>query len=154
MSCEQFEEWVSAYIDHELRDEEAEMLFRHLGGCASCRKAMTVALDLRSGLRDHAPLLAPDELDEKVLTMARSRQSWMPDRVAVPVTMWQRRISMRVPVVAAAMFILLFGSFFASSLWLGPTESGDNAKVQTVFLTAVPTVEVRAYTMEPVVTTQ
>jgi anti-sigma factor RsiW len=154
MSCEQFEEQVSAYIDHELRDDEAETLFRHLGGCASCRKAMTVALDLRSGLRDQAPLLAPKELDEKVLSVAQSRQSWMPDRVAIPVTMWQRRISMRIPVVAAVMFILLFGSFFASSLWLGPSESANNPKVQTVFLMAVPTVEVRAYTMEPVVTIQ
>jgi anti-sigma factor RsiW len=154
MSCEQFEEQVSAYIDHELCDEEAGALFSHLGGCSSCRKVMISALDLRSGLRDQAPLLAPRELDDKVLSMAKSRQRWMPDRSAATMTMWQRRISMRVPVLAAAMFILLFGSFFASSLWLGPDESAANAKVQTVFLTAVPTVEVRAYTMEPVVTTQ
>src|SRR3989304_5420487 len=146
MSCEQFEEQVSAYIDHELRDEETEILFRHLGNCVSCRKAMTVALDLRSGLRDQAPLLAPEELDEKVLSMAQSRQSWMPDRVVVPVTMWQRRISMRVPAVAAAMFILLFGGFFASSLWLGPNDSAANAKVQTVYITTLPAVEVRGYT--------
>lgn len=154
MSCEQFEEQASAYIDHELRDEEAEILFRHLGSCASCRKAMTIVLDLRSGLRDQSPLLAPEELDERVLAMAQSRKSWMPDRVAVPLTVWQRRISMRIPVIAAAMFVLLFGSFFALMLWVGTYGSIDNPKVQTVFLTAVPTVEVRAYTMEPVVTTQ
>jgi hypothetical protein len=115
---------------------------------------MTVTLDLRSGLRDQAPLLAPKELDEKVLSIARSRQSWMPDRQATPATVWQRRISMRIPVAAAAMLILLFGSFFASVLWLGLDQSADNPKVQTVFLMAVPTVEVRAYTMEPVVTIQ
>jgi len=154
MSCERFEEQVSAYIDQELRDDEAETLFKHLGVCASCRKAMTVGLDLRSGLRDQAPLLAPKELDEKILSMAQARQSWMPDRAAVPATVWQRRISMRIPVLAAAMFILLFGSFFASVLWLGPNDSASNPKVQTVFLTAVPTMEVRAYTMEPVVTIQ
>lgn len=154
MSCERFEEQVSAYIDHELHDDEAGALFMHLGGCASCRKAMTEALDLGSGLRDQAPLLAPNELDEKVLSIVRRRQFWISSRHAVPATVWQRRISMRIPVAAAAMLILLFGSFFASMLWLGPDESADNLKVQTVFLTAVPTVEVRAYTMEPVVTTQ
>ena len=154
MSCEEFEEQVSAYVDHELRDDEAEILFRHLGGCASCRTAMTAALDLRSGLRDQAPVLAPGEMDEKVLSMVRRRQFWMANSQAAPATVWQRRISLRLPVAAAAMLILLFGSFFASALWLGPNESADNPKIQTVFLTAVPTVEVRAYTMEPVVTTQ
>ena len=154
MSCEQFEEQVSAYVDHELRDDEAGALFIHLGGCASCRKAMTGALDLRSGLRDQAPPLAPKELDEKVLSIVRRRQFWISNRQAASATVWQRRISMRIPVAAAAMIILLFGSFFASILWVGPSESADNPKVQTVFLTAVPTVEVRAYTMEPVVTVQ
>jgi anti-sigma factor RsiW len=154
MSCEQFEEQVSAYIDHELSDDETEMLFKHLAGCASCRRAMTAVLDLRSGLRDRAPLLAPKELDDRVLRMARSAQLRMPDRVAIPAKMWQRRISMRISVAAAVMLTLLFVSFFASALWLGLSGSTDNLKVQTVFLTAVPTVEVRAYTMEPVVTIQ
>ena len=33
MTCESYEEQSSALIDHELKDNEQEMLFVHLGAC-------------------------------------------------------------------------------------------------------------------------
>jgi anti-sigma factor RsiW len=154
MNCENFEAKVSVYIDGELDDQEAETLFRHLGVCTSCRKAMTEVLELRSGFQEQAPVLAPKELDERILRITRARESEYHDRRAIPAMLWRRRISIRVPVVAVAASLILFVSFLASSIWLAAKQQGENAKVQTVFLTAVPVVEVRAYAMEPVTTIQ
>lgn len=143
MSCEQFEEQVSAYIDHELSDDETEMLFEHLAGCASCRRAMTAVLDLRSGLRDRAPLLAPKELDDRVLSMARSAQLRMPDRVAIPAKMWQRRISMRISALVAAVLMIIAASSLLALVW-GPVKTTP-PQIQTVYITALPPVEVHGY---------
>lgn len=154
MNCESFEIQVSAYIDRELPDHDAETLFKHLGVCGSCRKVLSDALEVRSGLREQEPLLAPEELDENVLRIVRSRRDWQPDRDAVPGSIWQRRLSLRVPVVAVAASVLVFVSLIVSSIWLESSQQNGNAKVQTLFLTAVPTVEVQAYSLEPVTTIQ
>jgi anti-sigma factor RsiW len=154
MSCETYEIQVSAYVDRELSDREAETLFRHLGVCPSCRKVLSDALELRSGLREQEPLLAPEELDENVLRIVRSRRDRQPDRDAVPGSIWKRRLSLRVPVLAVAASVLVFASLVVSFLWLESTQQNGNAKAQTLFLTAVPTVEVQAYSLEPVTTIQ
>ncbi len=143
MSCERFEEQVSAYIDHELRDDEAGTLFTHLGGCASCRRAMADALELRSGLREQSPLLAPKELDEKVLKMAESRRRRQPDRRAIPFIIWQKRVAVRIPLVLAISSMLILGSFLLASVWSPLGKSPP--QIQTVYVTTLPVVEVRGY---------
>jgi len=141
-------------IDNELADRESESLFTHLSGCTECRATLRSELELRADLREDVPPLAPRELDARVLTAAQSRRLPEPDRPAIPAKIWQRRLSMRIPVVAVAVFVLIFGSVLLSSMWAESNKTADVRTVQTVFLTAVPVVEVRAYTMEPVVTIQ
>lgn len=154
MKCAEYQEQVSALIDNELADRESEVLFTHLSECADCRATLRSGLELRSNLREDAPPLAPRELDARVLTATQGRHTTQPDRPAIPATIWQRRLSMRIPVVAVAVFVLVFGSVLLSSMWADSNQTADVRTVQTVFLTAVPVVEVRAYTMEPVVTIQ
>ena len=154
MTCDEYQEKVSALIDNELADHESELLFTHMSGCAECRATLRSELELRANLREDIPPLAPRELDARVLTAAKNRRPTEPDRPAFPAMIWQRRLSMRIPVVAAAVFVLIFGSVLLSSMWAESNQTADVRRIQTVFLTAVPAVEVRAYTMQPMTTTQ
>ena len=154
MKCDEYQEQVSALIDNELADQASELLFEHLSRCSACRAALRSGLELRENLKEDLPPLAPKELDKRVLTAVARRRQGEPDRAAIPATIWQRRFSMRVPVAAVAIFLLIFGSVLLSAIWAESNQTADVRRVQTVFLTAIPAVEVRAYTMQPMTTIQ
>jgi anti-sigma factor RsiW len=154
MKCDEYEEQVSALIDNELADQESEQLFAHLGECAMCRATVRSTLELRANLKEDVPLLAPKELDARLLTALPSRRQVEPDRVAIPGKIWQHTISMRIPVAMVATLVLILGSFILSSMWFESKQATSVRTIQTVYLTAVPTVEVRAYTMKPMTTIQ
>jgi anti-sigma factor RsiW len=154
MNCDRYEEQLSALMDNELADDEAKDLLLHMGGCALCRATLRSQLELRSSLREDLPPQASKELDERILIAVQSRRPGKPDRVAIPGTFWQRRLSMRTPAVALAAVVLVIGSFFLSSLWFGWRQISRVDATQTIYLTAVPTVEVKAYTMKPMTTVQ
>lgn len=136
MTCETYEEQISALIDHELKDEETGMLFAHLSTCPRCRRSLQSVLDLRSDLGEQVPPMAPKELDERILKRTRLAHRTSKDRRAVPSHLWTGRVSMPVPVAAAIMVVLIAGSVALSTLW---------SKTQTVYITAFPAVEVRGY---------
>lgn len=149
MTCSDYEEQISAYIDDELSDDRARELFTHLGNCFGCRKGMLSMLNLRSGLVSQASPLAPEELDARILgrTMGRIH---IEDRQAAPGFIIGRRLSVPTPA-AIGVACLLVALGVALSTFMGPfTERVPEPRVQTVFLSTVPTVEVRAYTMQPV----
>ena len=151
MTCSDHEERISAYIDDELGDDRARDLFTHLGNCFGCRKAMLSMLNLRSGLVSQASPLAPEELDARILgrTMGRIRTE---DRQAAPGFIIGRRLSVPTPA-AIGVACLLVAIGVALSTFVRPSiDRVPEPRVQTLFLTAVPAVEVRAYTMQPVVT--
>jgi anti-sigma factor RsiW len=154
MKCEGYQEQLSALIDMELEDGEAEELFRHMSGCITCRSVLRSQLALRFALREDVPPVAPEDLDEKVFAAVRSQRQRESDRPAIPATIWRRRLSLRVPVVAVAACLLIVGSVVLSTIWAESNQTADVRQVQTVFLTAVPAVEVRAYTMQPMTTIQ
>ena len=58
MTCDEYQEQVSQYIDRELGDAEAEVLFRHLSTCAECRAFLRGSLELRSKIQDEVLLKA------------------------------------------------------------------------------------------------
>ena len=154
MSCDEYQKMVSALIDIELPDSETEVLFRHMGECIACRFDLRSQLELRSALKEDVPPVAPQELDGKVFSTVQDQRQRESDRPAIPAKIWQRRLSMRVPVVAVAVFVFIVGSVVLSAIWAESNQTADVRTVQTVFLTAVPTVEVRAYTMQPMTTIQ
>jgi anti-sigma factor RsiW len=136
MTCELYEEWISALIDRELKDEETGELFAHLSTCLKCRRSLECVLDLRSDLADEVPLLAPKELDEKVLRGETRPKLYAGDRKPMALLLWKRRISIPLPIAASIMIVLIAGSVALSSLW---------SKTQTVYITTLPVVEVRGY---------
>jgi anti-sigma factor RsiW len=131
-----YEEQISALIDHELGDEEMGVLFAHLSICRTCRHSLQTVLDLRSDLAQQIPPMAPKELDEKVLQSDGRSTRYAGDRKPMRLVVWKRRISMPVPIAATIMIILIAGSVALSSLW---------SKTQTVYVTALPVVEVQGY---------
>jgi anti-sigma factor RsiW len=137
MTCGQYEEQVSALIDHELKDEEAQELFVHLSTCRMCRRSLQSVLDLRSGLGEEVSPMAPKELHEKVLNVMPISKRFEADRKPARGHVWTRRISIPLPIAATITIILIAGSIAVTSLV---------RNTQTVYITAFPVVEVQGYT--------
>jgi anti-sigma factor RsiW len=154
MTCDKFEEQVSAVVDNELRDEEMEVLFTHLGTCRTCRQSLRSVLDLRAGLQLQTPPTAPAEMDERILKRMLAVRRSGADRLAIPGYAWHRRISAPMPVAAGIALLLVIGSFLLSTIWFSAPQQSAKESAQAMFLNIVPTVEVRAYELEPMTVTQ
>jgi hypothetical protein len=79
MTCEGYQEQASQLVDNELGERESPALFVHLGTCNECRGFLHLTLRLRTGLQEDTPLLAPNQLDEKVLGAAPAGKRFVPD---------------------------------------------------------------------------
>ena len=144
MTHELYEEQVSALVDNELRDDEMELLFRHLGGCNICRRSFTAVLDLRSNLSDDVPLMAPRELDDKVLRQTSISRHLSADRKALPSRLWKRRISVPVPAAVAALLFIVM-SVIVSVGSRQPESRPLEGRVEAVYITMLPAVEVQGH---------
>ena len=142
MTCEQYEEQVSALIDHELKDEETQVLFVHLSTCQACRHSLQSVLDLRSDLSEEISPMAPKELDERILKQARLAHRVSADRKAIPFRLWTGRISMPVPVAAIILVCLIAGSLMISSM-TKQAPLPPEGRVEAVYITTLPAVEVQ-----------
>ncbi len=142
MTCDTYEEQISALIDHELKDEEAEVLFVHLSTCRTCRRSLQSVLDLRSDLGEQAPPMAPKELDEKILKRTRLAHRASKDRKAIPFHLWTGRISLPVTVAAIIMVFLIAGSLMVSSMTKQKLLPSPEGRVEAVYITTLPAVEV------------
>jgi anti-sigma factor RsiW len=142
MTCETYEEQISAMIDHELKDEETGMLFAHLSACRSCRHSLQSVLDLRSDFSEQTPPMAPKELDERILKRTRLAQHASKDRRAIPFRLWAGRISMPVPVAAVILVFLIASSMMVSSM-TKQKQMPPEGRVEAVYITTLPAVEVQ-----------
>jgi len=52
MTCDEYQEQVSQYIDGELNDKNSGGLFKHLSVCGECRSFLRSTLELRSKIHD------------------------------------------------------------------------------------------------------
>jgi anti-sigma factor RsiW len=148
MTCEHHEEQISALVDHELGDEESRGLFVHLSTCEMCRRSLQTVLDLRSDLHAQGSLTAPTEMDEKVISRITSAQRAQVDRKAIPRLAWHGRVSAPLPVAAGIALMLMIGSFLLSSVWPISTRPSAKENPEVLYMTIIPTVEVRAYELE------
>ena len=144
MKCDDYQEQLSALIDNELADREVEGLFLHMSGCVACRAALRSQMELRSGLKEDLPLLAPKELDEKVLSTVSSAKARIDGRRAMSQAIWQRHVSMPWPIAAAVAGLFLIGGLAMTSVW-SPFGKIPEPQVRVVYVTALPTVEVNGY---------
>jgi len=144
MKCDEYQEQLSALIDNELGDGEVEGLFLHMSGCGVCRATLRSQLELRSGLKEDSPLLAPKELDEKVLSTVSRAEAQIDNRRLMSRPVWQRHVSMPWPLAAAIAGLFLIGGLAVTSVW-SPFGKIPEPQVRVVYVTALPTVEVNGY---------
>lgn len=59
MKCQEAEEWMQRYLDHELNEEDSSLLFEHIGGCKACAEAFEQLSDLFARL-EMLPQVTPN----------------------------------------------------------------------------------------------
>jgi predicted anti-sigma-YlaC factor YlaD len=67
MNCEQFQEYISQFIDGELSSPAETELFLHLGVCEQCRTFLKNALSLRDALAHTLQVSVPASLDQEIV---------------------------------------------------------------------------------------
>ncbi len=152
MVCEDYQEQASRLVDNELGEHESPTLFAHLSTCRECRRFLHATLQLRSGLQEQAPVVTPAHLDGKVLGSLPAKRQYAPDRVAVQRSLWKRRVSLPAPVAAAMIMLLMLGSAVLTALWFRDSEPGYQTR--TIYVTALPAVEVQGFYSQPESTIQ
>lgn len=103
MSCELTGK-VSALVDEELDEREAESLREHIGACEVCRQAQREFLLLRSAIKSYTSG-EPSDARERLL-----KQILVSDYVPF----WKRRVALPVPALA----LLLLAVLFTGGWWL------------------------------------
>jgi anti-sigma factor RsiW len=115
LRCKDFEERISAFLDHELSKEETALVQRHMMRCDDCRGAIDGVRQIRATLQGLGALAAPAPFQ---LRIAECLQEGM-DRSSL----WARSLVMGLALMAAVAIVL----------WPegGPTQPAQSASPPT-----------------------
>ena len=142
MTCPEYQETLSAFMDGEAQPEAASTALEHVGSCAHCRSFFTAAMSHRRALQQ-APLPAfPHALDRRIRrATAPPRFRWR-EKLPIPVLPgW--RLAIPVPALAVAVLYLLTATILALSALFAP--AGRQAQEPTfLYVRELPPVEVVA----------
>jgi anti-sigma factor RsiW len=72
--CDEFVEWVTAYLEGQLDPETERRFMVHLAECAGCDRYLEQMRATVRVLAELAPQSLPDELQERLLTAFRERR--------------------------------------------------------------------------------
>lgn len=80
ISCSQSFEWLSAYVDQELDDNEVVLARAHLAGCAACRGRLEAIARLGEEIRRGTPVAVSPGLVAGTIERAHALRasSWLP----------------------------------------------------------------------------
>jgi anti-sigma factor RsiW len=135
-------EALSALLDGELDEREAEAVGRHLAGCLECRLEMSRLSDARRRLRSMAAVAAPPELAERT----RAHIGWQRRAVALAavlgsvsagLVLWAARPEAEVSAVPESAYILVQSSPYGAPGVSAPTRrpGGLSPAVTTTAMT-------------------
>jgi anti-sigma factor RsiW len=140
MTCLEQEERISRYIDNELNERGAGLMFAHLAACSRCRSFMSELLWLR------AELMNDKERQSSLLAMQDAetqRPVSVPSTAPVPRAGWRsRRVSLSLPIAAVIAILLALTSALLTR------ASVETPPPKEVILISLPTVEVQGYRLE------
>lgn len=114
MSCQAFEEMLSAYIDGELSDADRQAVEEHLATCDSCKQALMEIRAVKIALQSLPQVEPPAELHVRIMQNLKPAREGLFDRLSHRVSGWTVR--QWVPVAAAAMVLVVFLSA-GGTLW-------------------------------------
>lgn len=145
MKCEEYQGWISQYLDHELQDTKSNELFLHLGTCPDCREFLNSLLLLRDSLRREIVIAAPKSLDARMKNIISKRGFQMArDRKAL-----SRIVGKRISVsVVAAIFVLVLvatSTAFVASTFFVEARIVEKKVQETIYVVQLPQVEVKGY---------
>ncbi|MFH1998146.1 MAG: zf-HC2 domain-containing protein [Planctomycetota bacterium] len=75
MDCQDYQKWISRWVDNELEDEQARMLDEHLAGCDVCRKYRRDLETMRSFFKNTDTPVPSHGLRDRVLAAAREEHA-------------------------------------------------------------------------------
>ncbi len=118
---------LSAYYDEELDPEQEERIVEHLSSCTACRERLASF----ASLSDELMSLPVPDLEG---SQARSWKAIQAARRVRVVTIWQRRLSVPIPVVAAAAAAIVLALGFSSYVALSGLGRGESAPMLSAAL--------------------
>jgi anti-sigma factor RsiW len=138
MTCNDFQERLSAFTDGELSDRESAEVFTHAGTCRRCRDFLGSLVRVRSAI-SRLPVLQPDPgLEDRIVGLQERKETAGRSLPAGIHGLWMRNL--RVPAAALAAGVALFLMTTAISLWLWLSPLTPPREVVYVF--GLPQVEV------------
>jgi predicted anti-sigma-YlaC factor YlaD len=136
MNCEQYQEYISQFIDGELPPTAEIELFEHLVMCEQCRTFLKNILSLRNTLVFTQQITVPVSLDQRVRAFGSSAPKPMRH---MPWLRSGQMYSFRTIGLAVLVSIILTAA--VSSLWYRHVQPQQTI----VCLTPLPEVEVNGY---------
>jgi len=130
MTCDEYQEQVSQYIDGELNDKDSGILFKHLSMCGECRSFLRSTLELRSVI--HNEMLMEQEVAK---TNNKNRLGFR----SAPLRTF--RIS-KMLAGAALVFVILATIVVTRSITTSNLAEGNE---RVIYITSLPTVEVQGH---------
>ena len=130
----QNEELLQRCFDADLNDDEMKNLFLVLGKDGGLRNTFRSLQTLRRDLLSiPAPNISP-ALDERIKALNRSSMlRLLPDRPSLK-KFAAKKITMSVPALAAALLLMVIGSYFAVST----VEVGPKPETEYVYVVEMP----------------
>jgi len=138
MNCEQYEEYISQFIDGELPPTTETELFVHLGACEHCRTFLKNTLSLRNTLVFTRQIDVPASLDRRVLAQHSSTSKKTVNQNFI----WRvtkSKYSFRT--IGLAIILSALTGILFSSIW----HLSYQPQQTIVCLTPLPEVEVNGY---------
>jgi len=140
ITCEGYEEHLSAYVDGELTDDSSAELFTHLGACPSCRRSFAAVSALRAHIASAPAPEVPLRLDRRIARLqpaAPARESRLRNGIR---SLWLHR--MTIPAPAFALALLLVTASILVSLLLIRTTPPPAGEQQVMYIMNMPAIEV------------
>jgi len=138
MNCEQYQEYISQFIDGELDNADEACLFGHLGLCEQCRTFLKNVLSLRNTLTVSPQLAVPASLDQRVLNQLSSN---MKQPLHQNIFWRTRKPQYSFRTIGLAVLLSVVTTIFVSSFWYQHSQTQQTI----VCLTPLPEVEVNGY---------
>ncbi len=86
MNCEKYSQWVSLYIDEELKEQDRIAFENHISNCNSCREEVDILQDITNNIKAlkmidppegfHQELMDKIKLEQQVIPLRTKKHKW------------------------------------------------------------------------------
>ncbi len=117
MTCDDFQENASRFMDRRLDASGQSRLFEHLSTCSECRSFLESSVRVREAVSKD-PTTLPTGIDEEFFEQLSSRHVVREMTQHRPQSFWHRELRFSFPLAAAAVLVVALASVLFSVLFL------------------------------------